>query len=184
MQRIQAPGAPRLVTVLLSEGRLTQADIQGLRDRYQASQSGVVDSAAPPPQASGAGLGPGGGSDLGGSAEDWDEAMRKDTLLARVLLEQGSVSQDRLRECRQLQVKHHMRLPFGHPEAFIEAFANVYRNAARTMAARLSGEAPGEHDTDFPTVQDGARGVHFIHRAIESGQRHEWVDARYDPPGA
>ena len=81
-------------------------------------------------------------------------------------------------------VKHHMRLPFGHPEAFIEAFANVYRNAARTIAARLSGEAPGDFDTDFPTVQDGARGVHFIHRAIESGQRHGWVDARYDPPGA
>ena len=81
-------------------------------------------------------------------------------------------------------VKHASRLPFGHPEAFIEAFANVYRNAARTMAARIAGERPGEFDTDFPTVQDGARGVHFIHRAIESGKTREWVDARYTPPGA
>jgi predicted dehydrogenase len=81
-------------------------------------------------------------------------------------------------------VRHNSRLPFGHPEAFIEAFANVYRNAARTMAARIAGEAPGEFDTDFPTVQDGARGVHFIETAIRSGRETGWLDARYTPPGA
>ncbi|MBW3629667.1 MAG: Gfo/Idh/MocA family oxidoreductase [Gemmatimonadetes bacterium] len=81
-------------------------------------------------------------------------------------------------------VKHASRLPFGHPEAFIEAFANVYLNAARTMAARIAGTEPGEFDTDYPTVQDGARGVHFIHKAIESGRERSWVDARYSPPGA
>jgi predicted dehydrogenase len=81
-------------------------------------------------------------------------------------------------------VRHHTRTPFGHPEAFIEAFANVYVNAMRTIAARLAGEEPGEFDTDFPTVQDGARGVHFIHKAIESGQNHGWLDVRYTPPGA
>jgi predicted dehydrogenase len=81
-------------------------------------------------------------------------------------------------------VKHASRLPFGHPEAFIEAFANIYLNAARTMSARIAGHAPGEFDTDFPTVQDGARGVHFIEKAIESGTKKGWVDARYTPPGA
>ena len=55
-------------------------------------------------------------------------------------------------------VQHNSRIPFGHPEAFIEAFANVYVNAARTISAKIAGEAPGEFDTDFPTVQDGARG--------------------------
>jgi predicted dehydrogenase len=80
-------------------------------------------------------------------------------------------------------VRHNSRLPFGHPEAFIEAFANVYVNAIRTIAARLAGEEPGEFDTDFPTVQEGARGVHFIHKAIESGEKHDWVDVRYSPPG-
>jgi predicted dehydrogenase len=80
-------------------------------------------------------------------------------------------------------VKHASRLPFGHPEAFIEAFANIYLNAARTMAARIAGHKPGEFDTDFPTVQDGARGVHFIEKAIESGKKKGWVDARYTPPG-
>lgn len=81
--------------------------------------------------------------------------------------------------------KHNSRLPSGHPEAFIEAFANIYRNAARTIAAAIAGTQPSEFDTDFPTVQDGAIGVHFIHKAVESGRSSaKWVDVRYTPPGA
>lgn len=79
--------------------------------------------------------------------------------------------------------QHNTRLPAGHPEAFIEAFANVYRNAGRTIAARLAGEAPSPFDLDFPTVQDGAVGVHFIQTALESGRQEAWVDASYSPPG-
>lgn len=80
--------------------------------------------------------------------------------------------------------QHVMRLPAGHPEAFIEAFGNVYSNALRTMATRIAGDDPDPLDLDFPTVQDGAVGVHFIHKAIESGKRDaEWVDMDYTPPG-
>ena len=79
--------------------------------------------------------------------------------------------------------KHNSRLPFGHPEAFLEAFANIYVNAARTIAAKIAGEEPGPFDTDFPTVQDGAYGVHFILTALESGRRKGWVDATYTAPG-
>ncbi len=79
--------------------------------------------------------------------------------------------------------KHHSRLPPGHPEAFLEAFANIYVNAGRTIAAKIAGEAPGPFDTDFPTVQDGAYGVHFILTALESGRQRSWVDARYSAPG-
>ena len=78
--------------------------------------------------------------------------------------------------------QHNSRIPFGHPEAFIEAFANIYVNAARTIAAKIAGEAPAEFDTDFPTVQDGARGVHFINAAVESGKQRAWIDASYTPP--
>ncbi len=78
--------------------------------------------------------------------------------------------------------KHNSRLPFGHPEAFLEAFANIYVNAGRTIAAKLAGEEPGAFDTDFPTVQDGAYGVHFIFTALESGRQRGWVDARYSAP--
>jgi predicted dehydrogenase len=75
--------------------------------------------------------------------------------------------------------RHASRLPVGHPEAFLEAFANVYGNILRTIAARKAGRAPDPLDADFPTVEDGARGVHFIQTALESGKKGGWVDARY-----
>ena len=78
--------------------------------------------------------------------------------------------------------QHGTRLPPGHPEAFFEAFANVYANALRTMAARRDGREPDPLDLDFPTVADGARGVHFIQTALESGRQEAWVDASYTPP--
>ena len=75
------------------------------------------------------------------------------------------------------------RIPPGHPEGFLEAFANVYANALRTMRARAVGEAPDPLDLDFPTVGDGARGVHFLLAAVRSAQAGgTWVDARYEPP--
>src|SRR5690625_116007 len=74
------------------------------------------------------------------------------------------------------------RIPPGHPEGFIEAFANIYSNVADVIGARLSGEDPDVLSLDFPTVQDGARGVHFIHKAIESGKSKTWVNMSYEPP--
>jgi predicted dehydrogenase len=67
------------------------------------------------------------------------------------------------------------RLPGGHPEGFIEAFANIYRNVARAIE---DGSGAG----DFPTVADGAHGVFFIHKAVESHRSGAWVDAGYTPP--
>ena len=78
--------------------------------------------------------------------------------------------------------QHSSRLPSGHPEAFLEAFANIYLNAGRTIAAHKTGEDAAPQDLDFPSVQDGARGVHFILTALESGRRRGWVDASYIPP--
>lgn len=70
----------------------------------------------------------------------------------------------------------HSRIPGGHPEGFIEAFANIYRGVAGAMRQPAVAQ-------DFPTVQDGAHGVHFIDRAVASHHAGTWVDARYDPPG-
>jgi len=56
------------------------------------------------------------------------------------------------------------RTPAGHPEAFIEAFANVYRGAMEAMTQQ--GSAAGV--LDYPTLDDGARGVHFIEKTVES----------------
>ena len=74
-------------------------------------------------------------------------------------------------------------MPAGHPEGLLEAFANIYVNAMRVMAARLTGEQPDPLDLDFPTVRDGASGVHFIEVALRSGREGDWVDASYEAPG-
>lgn len=73
--------------------------------------------------------------------------------------------------------QHNTRLPAGHPEGFIEAFANIYRNAARTIAKQAAGQKPDSFDLDFPDVDEGVRGIHFIVTALKSGQQRGWVDA-------
>jgi predicted dehydrogenase len=78
----------------------------------------------------------------------------------------------------------HTRLPVGHPEGFIEAFANLYRNVARTLQVRKGSAESRPFDDDFPTVQDGACGVHFIETAVESGRQGGWVSGSYEPPAA
>ena len=74
------------------------------------------------------------------------------------------------------------RLPAGHPEGFLEAFANVYRNMADTIRARQEGREPTALESDFPTVYDGARGVFFIEKVVESSQgTQKWLPARWVP---
>jgi predicted dehydrogenase len=62
------------------------------------------------------------------------------------------------------------RLPFGHPEAFIEAFANVYLSAAEAIADHLAGSYPRAEGYDFPTVADGVEGMAFIEAAVASSK--------------
>lgn len=67
------------------------------------------------------------------------------------------------------------RIPAGHPEGFIEAFANVYRGVAADIRARETGVAANRLDADYPRVEDGARGVHFIERAVASSRDGRWL---------
>jgi predicted dehydrogenase len=68
------------------------------------------------------------------------------------------------------------RIPFGHPEAFIEAFANIYVNAADTIRARIAGVKPDPLALDFPTVDDGLRGMQFIEAVVKSAKMGaKWV---------
>jgi predicted dehydrogenase len=64
--------------------------------------------------------------------------------------------------------KRGTRLPPGHPEAFNEAFANIYANAGDTMRARKENRAPTELELDFPTADDGVRGLAFVAAAVDS----------------
>ncbi len=56
----------------------------------------------------------------------------------------------------------------GHPEGFHEAFANLYADAAEAIVARRTGTPPDPLALDFPTVEDGARGVKFVEAAVAS----------------
>ena len=65
------------------------------------------------------------------------------------------------------------RLPFGHPEGFIEAFANVYCNFADTIRASIAGKKPDKLAMDFPDVNDGLRGMLFIDTVLASSRSSE-----------
>jgi hypothetical protein len=43
-------------------------------------------------------------------------------------------------------------------------------NFTDTIRARLEGREPSELELDFPTVYDGARGVKFIEKVVESSK--------------
>lgn len=71
---------------------------------------------------------------------------------------------------------HNTRVPAGHPEGYLEAFANLYRNFALTVRAKLNGEQPKEEWLDFPSVQEGIRGMAFINNVVESGSSEQkWL---------
>ncbi len=70
------------------------------------------------------------------------------------------------------------RVEIGHPEGYQEAFANLYRDAALAMVARRTGRAVEPMALDFPTVEDGARGMRMIEAALESARTGGWVDCR------
>ena len=62
------------------------------------------------------------------------------------------------------------RTPGGHPEGYLEAFANIYKNFALTLMSKLSNSQPTPEMLDFPTVEDGIRGMAFIDNVVESSK--------------
>jgi len=69
--------------------------------------------------------------------------------------------------------KKFTRLPFGHPEAFIEAFANIYLEAVAAIRASIDGK---RGQFDFPTVDDGLEGMAFIETTVKSASSNgKWV---------
>lgn len=71
------------------------------------------------------------------------------------------------------------RLPFGHPEAFIEAFANIYLAAGEAIRDELAGKFPRPEGYDFPNIEDGIAGMAFIEAAVASSKNN----AAWTKPG-
>jgi len=69
------------------------------------------------------------------------------------------------------------RTPAGHPEGYLEAFGNLYRNFALCLSARIEGTAPPAEALDFPSVDEGIRGMAFIDNVVKSSSSNEkWTN--------
>jgi predicted dehydrogenase len=68
---------------------------------------------------------------------------------------------------------HNTRTPGGHPEGYLEAFGNLYRNFALTLMAKLDGKQPSPEALDFPSVEEGVRGMAFIDNVVKSSQSEQ-----------
>jgi predicted dehydrogenase len=65
---------------------------------------------------------------------------------------------------------HNTRTPGGHPEGYLEAFGNLYRNFAQVLTARIDGTTPADESLDYPSVNEGIRGMAFIDNVVKSHQ--------------
>lgn len=71
----------------------------------------------------------------------------------------------------------YIRLPSGHVEGYFEAFANIYSTYITAVSVQKEGVPLTENQLDFPTPLDGAKGVRFIEKCVESSEKNSsWVD--------
>lgn len=62
------------------------------------------------------------------------------------------------------------KLPPGHPEGIFDSMGNIYKGVAKAIC----GEA--YRPSEFPTLEEGIRGVDFIHKAVQSHAKgNVWV---------
>ncbi len=73
--------------------------------------------------------------------------------------------------------KNNCRTPGGHPEGYLEAFGNIYKNFALTLSARVNNIPIETEFPDYPTVEDGIRGMAFIENVVKSsGSDKKWIE--------
>jgi predicted dehydrogenase len=105
---------------------------------------------------------------------DWSQ-MEPNTLVVRWInkpMEIRRVGVGKMSSAAQ----HATRLPAGHPEGFIEAFANIYKNFALTVDAINQNKKPKDIYLDFPSIDDGIRGMRFIDCVVESSKSNQkWL---------
>lgn len=68
-----------------------------------------------------------------------------------------------------------MRIPFGHPEGYLEAFANLYTDVADVLVAKRKGE---QHPMAawIPGIDTGVLGMRFIQAVLDSSEKDgQWT---------
>jgi predicted dehydrogenase len=69
------------------------------------------------------------------------------------------------------------RTPGGHPEGYLEAFANLYRNFALCISAENEGIKAAPEAYDYPSVDEGIRGMAFINNVVKSSLSNDkWTN--------
>ncbi|GGH02071.1 Gfo/Idh/MocA family protein [Mucilaginibacter phyllosphaerae] len=105
---------------------------------------------------------------------EWQQ-MEPNTLTIKWLdkpaetLRAGSNYTDRLSS----YATHNCRTPGGHPEGYLEAFGNLYRNFALALSAKIEGKEAKPEWLDFPSIDDGIRGMAFINNVVASNASNE-----------
>ena len=63
------------------------------------------------------------------------------------------------------------KLPAGHPEGIFDAMGNIYRGVARAIRGEKNEKG------EFPTIEEGVRGMDFIEKAVESNENGNiWLE--------
>jgi len=63
------------------------------------------------------------------------------------------------------------KLPAGHPEGIFDAMGNIYRGIARAIRAEKNEKG------EFPTIEEGVRGMDFIEKAVKSNENGNiWLE--------
>ena len=63
------------------------------------------------------------------------------------------------------------KLPPGHPEGIFDSMGNIYHGVAKAVLKKPYGKG------EFPTIIDGARGMNFIEKVVESHQHgNTWIN--------
>ena len=71
---------------------------------------------------------------------------------------------------------YNTRTPAGHPEGYLEAFANLYRNFSTALRAVIEGKEPDPEALDFPSAEEGVRGMKFIDAIVGTNDtENKWL---------
>ncbi len=77
--------------------------------------------------------------------------------------------------------KHNSRTPGGHPEGYLEAFGNIYRNFVSTLRSKMGNGTVDGNVVEFPSINEGIRGMAFIESVVRSNQSSEkWTPYSMD----
>ncbi len=103
---------------------------------------------------------------------EWNQ-QEPNTLLVKWLDEPAQIYRAGGNAAISPEARAFCRTPVGHPEGYLEAFANLYKSFAGALQVRLAGGQGDANEPDFPSVDDGVRGMAFLDNVLRSNESSE-----------